>query len=98
MRVTVFSTHLFDRTALQVANRVANHELIFCEHRLSEETVGAAAGSVAVCLFANDDGSKALLTRLSSMGVKLIALRTAGFNHVDIETTLLMQSPNMLLP
>lgn len=85
MQVTVFGTHSFDRTFLEQANHRGVHEFVFCEERLSEHTVSAAQGSSAVCLFVNDQGSRSVLQKLAQLGIKLIVLRSAGFNHVDIE-------------
>jgi D-lactate dehydrogenase len=83
MKVAVFDTHEFDRGALAKANQ-GKHDLVFLEVRLSETTAPLAAGCEAVCLFANDRADDAVLTILGHAGIKLIALRSAGFNHVDI--------------
>lgn len=85
MRVTVFNTHSFERSYLESANQAHKHELEFLEFGLNQGTARIAKGSKAVCLFANDNGSRAVLTQLCEVGVILIALRSAGFNHVDIQ-------------
>jgi len=85
MRVTVFSAREFERDTLERANADARHDLVFIEASLSEQTARIAEGSQAACLFANDDGSASSLERLHEAGVRLLALRSAGFNHVDIE-------------
>lgn len=84
MRVAVFSVKPFEREPLEAANRQANHELLLLEERLSEVTASMASGCGAVCAFANDVLSEAVLAILREAGVRLIALRSAGFNHVDI--------------
>lgn len=82
MRVAIFNTKTYDRQFLEAANE--QHTLTFLEPRLTRETVSLAAGHDAVCLFVNDDGSAENLTKLHEFGVRLIALRSAGFNHVDL--------------
>lgn len=84
MRVAVFSTKRHDREYLAAANG-GSHQLNFLESRLNEETAPLAAGAPAVCLFVNDVASDRVLTQLAAGGTRLIALRSAGFNHVDIE-------------
>ena len=84
MKVAVFDAHKFDRTALIEANLVG-HELNFLETRLTTASAKLAQGSECVCLFANDRADSETLDILKSIGVKLIALRSAGFNHVDVK-------------
>jgi D-lactate dehydrogenase len=84
MKVAVFDTHKFDRLALETANH-GRHELRFLEVRLTEETAMLALGYDAVCLFANDRADEKSLSCLKAAGVKLIALRSAGYNHVNIK-------------
>ncbi|MBQ6550031.1 MAG: 2-hydroxyacid dehydrogenase [Lachnospiraceae bacterium] len=60
-------------------------ELTFLETRLTAETARLAEGHDVVCVFVNDDVSADVIDRLSEMGVRLIALRCAGYNNVDIE-------------
>ncbi len=67
------------------AARERGVELVFLETALSERTAELARSSRAVCLFVNDRGDAAALERLAGLGVRLIALRSAGFNHVDID-------------
>lgn len=85
MRVAVFSTKSYDREYLSAANGTHDHELEFLESRLNEETTRLADGAPAVCLFVNDIASRAVLERLAASGTKMLALRSAGFNHVDLE-------------
>ncbi len=84
MKVAVFSTKSYDRTFLESANTEGRHELVFLEPRLTGETCVLATGSQAVCAFVNDQLDAQTLSKLASMGVKLIALRSAGFNNVDL--------------
>jgi D-lactate dehydrogenase len=83
MKVAVFSTRNYDREFLTAAN-VSRHELYFFEPHLSEETASLAAGFDAVCVFVNDQVNAAVIAQLSAFGVRLIALRCAGYNNVDL--------------
>lgn len=85
MQVAVFSTRPHDRRFLEAANAAGGHDLTFLEARLSPETAGLAAGRDAVCAFVNDDLGAEVVGRLAALGVRLIVLRSAGFNHVDLE-------------
>jgi D-lactate dehydrogenase len=85
MKVAVFDTHRFDREALERANAEFGHELHFFEPRLTRETAVLASGFEAVCSFVNDRLDEGALALLRGEGVRLIALRSAGFNHVDLD-------------
>lgn len=87
MKVAVFSTKPYDRTFFTAANQEAAHELVFFEPRLTNQTCPLAVGFPAVCAFVNDVLDAHVLLTLSKQGTKLIALRSAGFNQVDLEVT-----------
>jgi len=80
----MFSTRRYDRESFEAANAGRGHQFRFLEPRLSAETAALAAGAEAVCLFVNDDASAGVVRQLAGLGVRLIALRSAGFNHVDL--------------
>jgi len=84
MRVTVFSTRRYEREFLSVANRDAGHELVFREEGLSPDTAVLAEGSACACIFVGDRANREAIAALRSHGVGLLALRSAGFNHVDL--------------
>lgn len=84
MRVTVFSTRPYDREFLARANAAGRHELVFVDARLDAATAAAAQGSQVVCVFVNDQVDAAVLYALHANGVRMVALRCAGFNHVDL--------------
>lgn len=86
MKVAVFSTKPYDREYLGRANAGHGHELTFFEAHLEPETAVLAAGHGAVCAFVNDTLDAAVLRQLHAGGTRLIALRSAGFNHVDLAT------------
>jgi D-lactate dehydrogenase len=91
MRVAVFSTKPYDERFLRAANDEAGHDLVFLEPRLTPATVPLAAGCPAVSAFVNDDLGAEVLTALAATGVRLVALRSAGFNHVDLATAARLQ-------
>ena len=86
MDVAVFSTKPYDRRFLDAANAAAGarHRLAYFEARLSPATAVLATGAAAVCLFVNDQADEAVLDGFSRSGVRLVALRSAGFNNVDL--------------
>ena len=86
MRVAVFSTKSYDREFLQSANSGNSHDLVFFEPHLSNETCKMASDFDAVCVFVNDILDSDVLKSLNGSGVRLIALRCAGFNNVDLIT------------
>ncbi|MDQ4077660.1 MAG: 2-hydroxyacid dehydrogenase [Chloroflexota bacterium] len=84
MKVAVFSTKSYDREFLKAANAEHGHELTFFEPRLSRETAALAEGFPAICAFVNDELNAEVLHRLAAGGTRLVALRSAGFNNVDL--------------
>lgn len=85
MKVAVFATKPYDRDFLQRVNLRHRHELTFFEPRLSIETVRMAENFSAVCVFVNDRLDRAVLAQLKEFGTKIVALRCAGFNNVDLD-------------
>lgn len=86
MRVAYFSTKSYDRRSFDSANDQERLEVVYFESRLTHRTVDLAKGFDAVCAFVNDQLDREVLQRLKEGGVKIIALRSAGFNHVDIKS------------
>ncbi|MEM7529692.1 MAG: 2-hydroxyacid dehydrogenase [Pseudomonadota bacterium] len=84
MRIDVFSAKEYDRAFFEAENRGAGHELRFLALRLGPDTVSLAEGADAVCVFVNDRVDQTVIDGLASRGVRLIALRCAGFNNVDL--------------
>lgn len=82
--VAVFDTKPYDREHLVAANAAADIEWRFHEFRLSPETVFAAQGARAVCVFVNDRVDRETIAGLAEIGVRHIALRCAGYNNVDV--------------
>lgn len=84
MRVAFFSTHQFDRQYFDDANASRGHDLHYLEPRLTAATAVLAHGHPAVCAFVNDTLDATVLDLLAAGGTRLVALRSAGFNHVDL--------------
>ena len=83
MKTAFFSAKSYDK---QFFDKFAEkHELTYFEVGLNTDTVGLADGFGAVCVFVNDTLDKPVIERLVSGGTKVIALRCAGFNNVDLE-------------
>lgn len=84
MHVGVFATKPYDREFFDAANRACGHRLQYFEARLEAQTVPLAADIPALCCFVNDALDREVLERLAAGGTRLIALRCAGFNNVDV--------------
>ncbi len=82
MKVVVYSIHKFEREYLE--KNILGHTLLLLDTRLTLETATLAQGSQAVSIFVNDDASAPVLRKLQELGVKYLALRSAGYNHVDL--------------
>lgn len=85
MKVIVYSTKPFEKAPFEEANQ-GRHELDFVAERLSLENIENVKGHDAVCCFVADTLNEPVLLKLSEMGVRLIALRSAGYDHVDLAT------------
>lgn len=84
MRIAVFSAKPYDRTFLTRANAAERHSISFFDARLTVDTAPLAKGFDGVCAFVNDSLDAAVLQQLHDHGTTLVALRSAGFNHVDL--------------
>lgn len=85
MITAVFDTKIYDREQLIAAARGDVVRWQFSEFRLSAETAPTAEGADAVCVFVNDAVDRACLQELARLGVRLVALRCAGYNNVDLD-------------
>lgn len=84
MRITFFDTHPYDREVFMKANDRFGHDLVFLEPRLNADTASLAKGFTSICSFVHDRLDREALSILTQGGVRLIALRCTGFNHVDL--------------
>ena len=85
MQIAVYNNKPYVEKFFTHLNRKHNHDLVFFDERLDEDTAHLAAGRKVVCIFVNDCCDRATLERLKSVGVELVALRCAGYNNVDLE-------------
>lgn len=86
MQIAFFSATKTDKKFFNYHAESHPLEFVFLDAHLSTTTVPLAQGFEAICVFVNDDLSATVINQLASYGVKLIVLRCAGFNNVDIET------------
>lgn len=87
MRTAFFSARAYEREAFAAAAEAPGsgaHELVYLEPRLTAATAALAEGCEAACLFVNDRADAPALERLARAGVRVLALRSAGFDHVDV--------------
>ena len=84
-KIAFFDAKDYDIASFKNANKDERFEIKFYETKLSIDTVNLANGYDCVCIFVNDNVDKEVIDALSAAGVKLIALRCAGYNNVDIE-------------
>lgn len=84
MKTLVYSVHGFDKPFLERAAK-GKHELVFTEKTLNESTSSLAEGCDAVALFTSDNANEKVVDQLHELGVKFIALRSVGYDHVDMD-------------
>ena len=87
MKIAVFSTKSYDKQSLEKHNLDNNHSFTYFNESLNKKTTNLALGFNAVCVFVNDELQRETIIKLAENGIKLIALRCAGFNNIDIEAT-----------
>lgn len=84
MRIILFSSKPYDQQSFNAAGFPGDWQVSFQETHLRQDSAGLAAGYEVVCAFINDDLSAAVLQQLAAGGTQLIALRSAGYNHIDL--------------
>ncbi len=85
MTITFFSSQPYDKTFFELHNIDFGFDLQFHDASLSNATTNLIHNSEAVCVFVNDKLDREVIEILAEKGVKIIALRCAGFNNVDLE-------------
>ncbi|MBR6181111.1 MAG: 2-hydroxyacid dehydrogenase [Prevotella sp.] len=83
-KIAFFDAKSYDRDTFGKVNRDFGFDIHFYKERLSMNTVALTQGVEAVCIFVNAECDRRVIERMASYGVKLIALRCAGFNNVDV--------------
>lgn len=87
MNISFYGTKPYDRLWFEPMSREYSVPIHFIESGLNSDTVVLAKGSDAVCIFVNDSVNREIAARLSEYGIKLVLLRCAGFNNVDLNAT-----------
>lgn len=85
IKVALFDAKAYDKTSFEHFAAMHDMEFRFLETKLNEDTVALAKDCDAVCVFVNDTVNAAVVDKLYEYGVKLIALRSAGYNNVDVK-------------
>jgi len=81
--LVMFDTKTYDKQWFDKVNN-ERYEIHYFESRLTKDTVALAKGADAVCAFVNDDINKEVIEELAAMGVRILAMRCAGYSNVDI--------------
>lgn len=97
VKVAIFSARTYEESFFSAANQ-GQHQFIFFSESLKEETVAQAQEFDAVCCFVVDVLSAVVLTQLKQRGVKLVALRSAGYDHVDLQAAKSLNLPIVRVP
>lgn len=84
-KVAFYDTKPYDRVYFDEAAELAKIDIVYHDFRLAEANAASAEGATAVCVFVNDKIDSACLEALTAMGIRLVALRCAGFNNLDVE-------------
>lgn len=85
VKIAFFDTKDYDKQFFDTYNKDYGYDITYFETKLTKETAILAKGYDVVCIFVNDTADKETLKILEDNGVKLLALRCAGFNNVDLE-------------
>jgi D-lactate dehydrogenase len=98
MEVAVFSAKNFEKQAFDEANTRFGHGLHYFDAHLTAKTASLALGMPAVSAFVNDTLNASTLEVLARSGCRIIALRSAGYNHVDLEAARLLRLKVVRVP
>lgn len=85
MKIIFFDTKPYDRIYFDAYIKEHGHEVVYIEERLGASTVRLAEGHDAVCVFVNDNVNADIINALYGYGVKVLLLRCAGYNNVDVQ-------------
>ena len=85
MKIAFFDAKPYDKPAFDKYGTELGLDIKYFETKLNEDTVELASGYDAVCVFVNDTVNAPVIDRLYKMGIRIVALRCAGFNNVDVK-------------
>ena len=83
-KIAFFDAHSYDRDSFEMWNKDFGFDIHYYKERLSMNSIELTKGKEIVCVFVNDEISAQVIDALVKNGVKLVALRCAGFNNVDL--------------
>lgn len=86
MRLAFFSVMPFEKKAFDKVNQLFQYDIHYFEEKLNERNVVICEGFDAICVFVNDQVNSECVEQLAKYGIRYILTRSAGFNHIDIET------------
>lgn len=98
MNIAFFGTKPYDKIWFDPLAKKYGTDITFYEDRLSADTVKLAKGHDAVCNFVNDDLSEKIIEGLAEAGIKLILMRCAGYNNVDVKKANELGIPVLRVP
>ncbi len=98
MKVVIFSSHNYEKKYFEEINKEFGHSLQFLDMHLNPQSAFIAKDYDCVCAFVNDILNEETITILKEVGIKIIALRSAGFNHVDLNTSQKYHIPVVRVP
>ena len=96
--VTFFGTQPYEQESFDALNRDFGFEFRYFKGHLSRQTVVATHGAQAACIFVNDTADAEVMRELARNGVRLLALRCAGYNNVDLEAARTFNIPVVRVP
>ena len=85
IRVAFYDTKPYDMPSFEAYGKQHDIEFRFLEAKLNRDTAELAKDCDVVCFFVNDTASAEVIERLHALGIRLIALRCAGYNNVDVK-------------
>lgn len=86
IKIAFFDTKPYDIKSFDGVNKTFGYEIKYFKNHLNIDTVSLSKGYDVVCAFVNDDLSKQVIEKLLTFKVKMISLRCAGYNNVDLKT------------
>ncbi|SDZ87642.1 2-hydroxyacid dehydrogenase [Microbulbifer marinus] len=84
MKIAIYNARAYDKQYFDRYNRQFGHELLYVDTHLDAHTLILSEGAPVICVFVNDPVQEPLLKKMRDQGTRMLALRSAGFNHVDI--------------
>lgn len=98
MKIAFFGTKPYDKIWFESKSKDYNVDISFFEASLNVDTAPLAAGHEGVCAFVNDDVSEKVVDKLAELGIKIILMRCAGYNNVDLSATERYNIPVLRVP